>query len=102
MASTRRVAAARRATGSKASASRSTSSRGSNYWNYILEFSAKPVVRYVAGGLVIAGLARLAMKMSDRYPEISTFIKDNMDTVESKLQEFTGRSASTDLDDARH
>lgn len=99
MANTRRVANAKKAT---SLSSRSSRARGMNYWNYIQEFSAKPAVRYVAGGLAVAILARLAMKMSDRYPEISTFIKENIDTVESKLQEFTGRSVSADLDDARH
>ncbi len=73
----------------KSKSAASASSRAArNYYNLAQEWSAKPVVRYVAGGIAAAVLARIALKMSGRYPEIVGFIRDNLDTVETKLREF--------------
>ena len=40
------------------------------------------------GGIAAAVLARIANNISDRYPELSHFLKENLDTVEGKLGEF--------------
>jgi hypothetical protein len=45
-------------------------------------------VRYLAAGVATAILARVANNISDRYPEISDFLKENLDTAEGKLNEF--------------
>ena len=49
---------------------------------------AKPATKYVVGGIGIAVVTKLAMTVYNRYPVISDFIQENLDTVESKLTEF--------------
>lgn len=77
-----------------------------NYRNYrdtLLEWSERPAVRYVAGGIGIAILGRLALNMSGRYPEISRFFRENLDAVEDKLREFRGLGGPGERDtEARH
>lgn len=66
----------------------SRSSRGgeqSDLSGMIREIISNPTVRYVAGGIATAMLAKLATKMSDRYPELSNFIRENLDTFEGRL-----------------
>lgn len=65
----------------------------------IREIVASPAFRYAAGGVAAALLTRLANNMSDRYPEISNFIRDNLDTMESKLDSF---KSSLDEERTRH
>jgi hypothetical protein len=52
------------------------------------DFISSPAVKYVAAGITTALLTRLANRINDRYPEVSTFIRDNMHTLEGKLEEF--------------
>lgn len=74
---------------STASQTRSANSgSGRNYYNFIREWSAKPAVRYVAGGLAAAALTKLAMNISEKYPAISSFLRENLDLVEERLTEF--------------
>ncbi len=76
-----------------------------NYKNYrdtLLEWSERPAVRYVAGGMGIALLGRLAFSMSDRYPEVSRFFRENLDTIEDKLKEFRGIESGEETAEARH
>ncbi len=63
------------------------SARGTehDYMGIVRELISNPTVKYVAGGIATALLTRLATNLSDRYPEISKFITENLDTVESKL-----------------
>lgn len=61
-----------------------------DYREILKEFVSSPAVKYVAGGIATALLTRLANNMADRYPEISNFIRENMDTLESRLGEFRG------------
>lgn len=56
-----------------------------DYMGLVRELVSNPTVKYVAGGIATALLTRLATKLSDKYPEISSFIRENLDTVESKL-----------------
>lgn len=64
-------------------------SQGSSFSReYVSNLWAKPVTKYVVGGIGIAVLSRLAMTVYNRYPVISEFIRDNMDVVETKLTEF--------------
>lgn len=55
---------------------------------FFKEFISNPAVRYVASGVATALLTKLATKMSERYPEISRFLTENLDSVEGKLAEF--------------
>lgn len=61
-----------------------------DYREIIREFISSPAVKYVAGGIATAVLTRLASNMSERYPEISNFIRENMDNLEGRLSEFRG------------
>lgn len=74
--------------GSRNLSSGATMRRVDDYKNVLREFVNNPAVRYVAGGIATAVLARIATNMSERYPEISNFLKENLDTVEGKLSEF--------------
>lgn len=79
-----------------------TSSRSASageYKDVLREFISNPAVKYVAGGIATAILARIATNISKRYPEISNFIQENLDTVEGKLNEFRN---DFDASSARH
>jgi len=56
-----------------------------DYMSLVREIVSNPTVKYVAGGIATAMLTRLATKLSDKYPEISNFIRENLDQVESKI-----------------
>lgn len=92
--STQKVAAGRKGGSTSRTGRRSSSSTlERNYRNYrdqLLEWSENPAVKYVAGGIGLALLGRLAFSMSDRYPEVSRFFRENLDTIEDKLKEFRG------------
>lgn len=101
--STQKVAAGRRS-GRQAQSRRSSSVFEKKYQNYrdtLLEWSERPAVRYVAGGIGLALIGRLAFSMSDRFPEVSRFFRENLDTIEDKLKEFRGIE-SQDGVEARH
>jgi hypothetical protein len=88
-----------------AAPARSTSARGmassaagSAPKSAFMEWASNPTVRYIAGGIATAVLTRIASNIATKYPEISTFLKENMDTVESKLGEFkSGLGESQDV-----
>ena len=64
------------------------------------EFLTSPAVKYIAGGLATAVLTRLANNLSGKYPEISSFIRENMGNWEERFGDFRdsmGRESS-----ARH
>jgi len=52
------------------------------------DFLMSPAVKYVAAGISTALLSRFASRINDRYPEISTFIRDNIHTLEGKIEEY--------------
>jgi hypothetical protein len=60
-------------------------------------FISGPLVKYIASGIAAAYLLRLANNMSDKYPEISTFIKENMDMLETKLNEYKDQLQHTEF-----
>ncbi len=66
--------------GSSARRSRSASSD-----SWFQELISNPTVRYVAGGLATAIVTRLANNISEKYPEISSFLRDNLHQMESKF-----------------
>lgn len=59
-----------------------------------------PAVRYIAGGLALYGIVRLAMKTMDSYPQIGEFFSENLDSVEGKFREWTGRESESIADNA--
>lgn len=62
-----------------------------DFGEILRKFFGSPAVKYIASGIAAAYLLRLANNLADKYPEISTFIKDNMDMLEDKLSEFKGQ-----------
>lgn len=64
------------------------SSRGSEYGSLIREFISNPAVKYMAGGIATAILSRLATNMSEKYPELSRFLRENIDGFEGKLSQY--------------
>lgn len=59
-----------------------------DYKELLRDLAANPAVRYVAGGIAAAVLTKVATNLSERYPELSNFIKENLDNVEGRLGEF--------------
>lgn len=55
------------------------------YKEVIIDVASHPAVKYMAAGVATAMLARLASKASERYPEISRFIQDNVDMFETNM-----------------
>lgn len=56
-----------------------------DYQEILIEILASPNVRYVAGGITTALLARLANNWEDKYTEISSFIRENLENLETKF-----------------
>lgn len=54
----------------------------------IREWISNPAVKYVAGGIATAILSRLAQNMSEKYPELSRFLKENIDSFEGRLGQY--------------
>lgn len=46
-----------------------------------------PATKYVLGGVAVAAFIPVATRLLRRYPKVNTFIRDNMDVVEQKLEE---------------
>lgn len=59
-----------------------------DYKTMFKELAGNPAVRYVAGGIATAILSRVAANLTQRYPEISRFIAENLDGIEGHLGEF--------------
>lgn len=86
---TRRSSRRAHSEGMKTSEAYSDRESGSkDYKSMIKELAANPAVRYVAGGIATAILTRVATNLSQRYPEISRFISENLDGIEGRLGEF--------------
>jgi alpha-amylase/alpha-mannosidase (GH57 family) len=56
------------------------------------ELSRNPTVRYVAAGLAVAAANRIINKLAPRYPEIAGFLRENMDLVEGKVNDYKGEA----------
>lgn len=50
-----------------------------------MDIATHPAVKYMAVGVGAALLSGLASKASRKYPEISRFIQDNIDLLESNM-----------------
>lgn len=97
MAKAKKISTARAKTTSARVANASYASEPKTFKDLVFQISANPTVRYVAAGLATAVLARFANSISDRYPEISTFLKDNLNMAENKLSDY-----KSSLADSRH
>lgn len=63
-------------------------SSGSGAGSFIRNMASNPAVKYVAGGIATALINRVITNLSTKYPEITTFLRENLDNVEGKLGEF--------------
>ncbi|MES2525648.1 MAG: hypothetical protein V4598_01120 [Bdellovibrionota bacterium] len=81
--------------------SRSGSSLGGreNYGQLIRELISNPAVKYVAGGIAASILSRIATNMSTKYPEVSKFLRENIDSFEGRLGQY--RSGLNDERESR-
>ncbi len=70
-----------------------------NYAQLIRELISNPAVKYVAGGIAASVLSRLASNMSTKYPELSKFLRENIDSFEGKLGQY--RSGLSDDRESR-
>ncbi len=52
------------------------------------ELISNPTVKYLAGGVATAILSRLATNMADKYPELSRFLRENIDGFEERLNQY--------------
>ncbi len=59
-----------------------------HYSQLIRELISNPAVKYIAGGIAASILSRLAINMSEKYPELSSFLRENIDSFEGKLGQF--------------
>jgi hypothetical protein len=64
------------------------SSGSGDYQHMIRELISNPAVKYVAGGIATAILSRLAQNMSEKYPELSRFLRENIDNFEGRLGQY--------------
>lgn len=86
--------------GRRSRSSRREFDRGErDYKDILQELLSNPALKYVAAGLATAVLTRIANKMSDRYPEISSFIRENLDQIEGRFGDFSGEGRG---ESARH
>lgn len=75
-------------------------------WNtdkrgFVMNVVSNPAFKYVMGGIATAVLTKLVTNMADKYPELSNFIRENLDTIEEKLGEFRSHMDETS-DQARY
>ena len=47
-----------------------------------------PTVRFVAAGIATAILSRLATNLSEKYPELSRLLKENVDSFEGRIGQY--------------
>lgn len=80
----------------RASASQAPAARAAAPSTF-MEWATSPTVKYIAGGVATAVLTRIASNIATKYPELSNFLRENIDTVESKLSEFkTGLNSDSE------
>lgn len=73
--------------------------KGRKDWKASLSaFVTAPATMYVAGGIGLAVLGRFAFKYYQSHPEISDYIKENYEAVESKIHDYRISLASSNED----
>lgn len=64
------------------------SSASGDYQHMLRELISNPAVKYIAGGIATSILSRLAQNMSEKYPELSRFLRENIDSFEGRLGQY--------------
>lgn len=76
---------------------------GYNYKNLARKIRANPLLLNVGIGVGTFYLVKYAIRYYKNHPEIMEFIKENLDTVETKFKEYrTSFSGEEDMTEARH
>jgi hypothetical protein len=70
---------------------------GGGYKRVIRGLYNNPISLYVAGTVGAFFLGRFAYRYYQDHPEISDFIRENIDTVESRLREFRGGATEEEM-----
>jgi hypothetical protein len=65
------------------------SEHGEGPWMGLLK---KPAVRYLIATVSMAVLSKMVLTLSERYPQISELMKENLAVVEEKLAEYQSSS----------
>ena len=65
-----------------------SSSNEKDYKDILRDMAKSPAVKYVAVGVTTALLTRLANNVSDKYPEMAGFLRENIGYMENKLSEL--------------
>jgi hypothetical protein len=73
-----------------------------DYKEILRDLYASPTVRYIAGGIAAAFLNRYVNKISEKYPEVANFLKENIETFEGRLSEIKQGLDSSNVSQARH
>lgn len=73
-----------------------------DYKEILRDLYTSPTVRYLAGGIAAAFLNRYANKLSEKYPEVADFLKENIEAFEGKLGEIKQSLDTTNAPEARH
>ena len=71
---------------------------GGGYKKVVRNIYKSPISLYLVGGVAAYFIGRFSWRYYQDHPEVSEFIKDNFDTVETRLREF--RSGGEEV--ARH
>lgn len=73
----------------------SNSNISSRATTYLSDLWERPASRYVAAGLATALVAKVTSKITERYPEITNFLKENVPEVGDRLEQFRNGSVRT-------
>lgn len=90
----------KRATSILSDTSVSEIKQGFNYKNLGRKLRANPLLVNAGIGVGAYFLVRYAIKFYKAHPEIASFVRENLDTVEERFREFRGTEST--LADARH
>lgn len=52
---------------------------------FLFQFMHSPLLKFALAGLSVAILARLAKKMENQFPEISTFMNENLEFLNERV-----------------
>lgn len=74
---------------------------GGGYKKVIRSLYRSPISLYLASGVGSYFLVRFLFRYYKDHPEIAEFVRDNFESVESRIREFRGGNAM-DEDMARH
>lgn len=73
-----------------------------NQNGFFKELISNPAVKYVAGGIATAMLSKFVTRLSEKYPEITRLLTDNLDSIENRLAEFRNSNSEENTSVSSH